>query len=90
MADIPRSPDLNGDANAPTRREPSRDTPPRTPRWVNVFGGIVLVVILLVVISLLAGVRHGPGLHTAPSSITAPLDGDTPPFSSSASGVYHL
>ncbi len=34
------------------------------PRWVKVFGIIVLVVVLLFVISLLAGVRHGPGLHT--------------------------
>ena len=35
-----------------------------TPRWVKVFGIIALVLILVFVISLLAGVRHGPGMHT--------------------------
>ena len=48
--------------------EPERgttsSTPPRTPRWVKVFGIIALVVVLLFVISLLAGIRHGPGMHT--------------------------
>jgi hypothetical protein len=41
-----------------------RGSPPSTPRWVKVFGIIALVLVLLFVISLLAGVRHGPGLHT--------------------------
>jgi hypothetical protein len=47
-------------------RDPSDDTGagPGIPRWVKVFGIIVLVLVLLFVISLLAGVRHGPGLHT--------------------------
>jgi hypothetical protein len=44
--------------------EPNRGSPPSTPRWVKVFGIIALVLVLLFVISLLAGVRHGPGLHT--------------------------
>jgi hypothetical protein len=48
--------------------EPERGTktttPPGTPRWVKVFGMVALVVVLLFVISLLAGVRHGPGMHT--------------------------
>jgi hypothetical protein len=35
-----------------------------TPRWVKLFGIIALVLVLLFVISLLVGVRHGPGLHT--------------------------
>ena len=59
MPDLPRYSD--------TDDVPDRETPPRTPRWVKVFAIIVLVVVLLFVISLLAGVRHGPGLHT-PSS----------------------
>ena len=50
----------------PGEAEP--ESPPRTPRWVKVFGIIVLVVVLLFVISLLAGVQHGPGLHTPPGS----------------------
>jgi hypothetical protein len=35
---------------------------PGTPRWVKVFGIIVIVVVLLVVFMLLTG--HGPGRHT--------------------------
>jgi hypothetical protein len=56
MADHPPNPD--------TGVRPTEDRPPSTPRWVKVFGIIVLVLVLLFVISLLAGVRHGPGLHT--------------------------
>jgi hypothetical protein len=41
-----------------------------TPRWVKVFGIIALVVVLLFVVSLLTGVRHGPTRHTAPSGVT--------------------
>ena len=59
MADLPRYPDT-GDV-------PDRESPPGTPRWVKIAGIIALVVVVLFVISLLAGVRHGPGLHT-PSS----------------------
>lgn len=51
-----------------------RDPPPYpgTPRWVKVFGIIVLVVVLLFVVLLFTRGPHrghGPGLHT----------GDTPP-----------
>jgi hypothetical protein len=45
---------------------PDRTSTPGIPRWVKVFGIVVIVLILLFVISLLSGVRHGPGLH-APS-----------------------
>ena len=44
--------------------EPGHGSASGTPRWVKVFGIIILVLVLLFVISLLAGVRHGPGLHT--------------------------
>ena len=46
--------------------EPSHGSTSGTPRWVKVFGLIALALIVLFVISLAAGVRHGPGLH-APS-----------------------
>ena len=49
---------------AQTPLEPGHGSTPGTPRWVKVFGIIALVLILVFVISLLAGVRHGPGLHT--------------------------
>ena len=51
---------------------------PGTPRWVKVFGIIILVLVLLVVIIVFTGVggEHGPGRH-APSGDTG---GDTPPI----------
>jgi hypothetical protein len=39
---------------------------PGTPRWVKVFGIIVIVVVLLVVAMMFIGGKHGPGRH-APS-----------------------
>jgi len=57
-------------------REPGHESP-SIPRWVKVFGIIALVVVLLFVISLLAGVRHGPGLHTP----SGDAGGDTRAFS---------
>ena len=38
---------------------------PGTPRWVKVFGIIVIVVVLLVVARMfIGGGEHGPGRHT--------------------------
>ncbi len=38
---------------------------PGTPRWVKVFGIIVIVLVLLVVaIMFISGGRHGPSRHT--------------------------
>jgi hypothetical protein len=37
---------------------------PGTPRWVKVFGIIVIIVVLLVVaIMFIGGGKHGPGRH---------------------------
>ena len=42
---------------------------PGTPRWVKVFGIIVIVVVLLVVAGMfISGGRHGPGRHTPSGS----------------------
>jgi ABC-type transporter Mla subunit MlaD len=49
---------------AQTPLEPGHGSTRGTPRWVKLFGIIALVLVLLFAISLLAGVRHGPGLHT--------------------------
>jgi hypothetical protein len=49
---------------AQTPLEPGHGSARGTPRWVKVFGIIACVLVLLFVVSLLAGVRHGPGLHT--------------------------
>jgi len=38
---------------------------PGTPRWVKVFGIIVIVVVLLVAaVMFISGGEHGPGRHT--------------------------
>lgn len=42
---------------------PTEDRSPGTPRWVNVFGGIALVVVLLVVVPRWIAIAGGPGLH---------------------------
>ena len=47
-----------------TPPEPGNGSTSGTPRWVKLFGIIALVLVVLFIISLLAGVRHGPGLHT--------------------------
>jgi hypothetical protein len=39
----------------------NRSSYPGTPRWVKVFGIVVIVLVVLVAIMLLAG--HGPGRH---------------------------
>lgn len=67
------------DSNSDTRVRPDRGSPPSTPRWVKVFGIIVLVLVLLFVILHLTGIsNHGPGSHmrsdgghTSPSSVIA-------------------
>lgn len=47
------------------RDQGSRATPPGMPRWVKVSALVTLaVVVALLVIFLLAGGEHGPGLHT--------------------------
>ncbi len=64
MADLPPSPDANGNTNV----GPGRELTLGIPRWVKVFGIVALVLVLLVVIMLFAsGGSHGPGRHI-PSS----------------------
>lgn len=80
---ISRHFDLNRDivssklASDRTRKEETdmADSPPKTPRWVKVFGIIVLALIVVVVALLLFGPdtfgpgEHGPARHI-PSSPT--------------------
>ena len=46
-------------------RDHDNGSPPGTPRWVKVFGIVVLVLVLLVVVMMATGVggKHGPGRH---------------------------
>ncbi|MDT8861483.1 hypothetical protein N0O92_14785 [Alkalihalobacillus sp. MEB130] len=41
----------------------NRESPPKMPRWVKVFGVIVIVLLLVFVIIHLLGGEHGPGRH---------------------------
>ena len=36
---------------------------PRMPRWVKVFLVILILVVIALIVSLIAGVQHGPSLH---------------------------
>jgi hypothetical protein len=56
MADQPSAPTAGP--------EPTGPQPTGMPLWAKVFLIVLLVVILAFVISLLAGVQHGPGLHS--------------------------
>lgn len=62
MADPPAYTDSNGDAGDDTRMKPDRESPPGTPRWVKVFGIIVIVLVLLFIILHITG--GGLGGHT--------------------------
>jgi hypothetical protein len=60
MADLPPSPDSNGNTDV----GPSHGSTPGIPRWVKVFGIVALVLVLLVIIMLfVSGGSHGPGRH---------------------------
>jgi hypothetical protein len=43
-----------------------------TPRWVKVFGLVVVAAVIVLLVLQLTGVggRHGPGRHTAPTSVS--------------------
>jgi hypothetical protein len=46
----------------PPPEHPDEAAPP-TPRWVKVFGGVALAVVVLFLILLVVGGGHGPGRH---------------------------
>jgi hypothetical protein len=62
MADPPPYTDSNSKTGDDTREKPDPGSPPSTPRWVKVFGIIVIVLVLLFVILHLTG--GGLGGHT--------------------------
>ena len=74
MADLPSDPDTGDDTGV----RPTADRPPSTPRWVKVFGIIVILVVLLVVAMMfIGGGEHGPGRHTP----SGDAGGQVPPSS---------
>lgn len=50
---------------------------PGTPRWVKVFGIIVMIVVVLFVAMMFIGGEHGPGRHTT----SGDAGGQAPPSS---------
>ncbi len=64
MAELPAYPESTGDTGV----RPDRGLPPPTPRWVKVFGIVVVVLVLVFVILHLTG--GGFGGHTPPFSVT--------------------
>ena len=59
-----------------THLEPDRGSTAGTPRWVKVFGIVVVAVILLIVVVMIAvGGSHGPGRHLPSDGAGGP----TPP-----------
>ena len=65
MADPTRRPDVGEPATEPSRRPAS--APPKMPRWVKISAIIVAALVLLVVVVKLTGIAgsgHGPGRHT--------------------------
>ena len=75
MADPP--PGNSGDG---ARVGPGRALPPRTPRWVKIFGIIIAVVVVVFVILLISGGEHGPSRHSSGSGNPG---GNTQPVQSS-------
>lgn len=54
---------MTGSAPDPTR-ERSPDGPPGLPQWVKLLAfGVVIAVVVLVLVMLLVGGEHGPGMH---------------------------
>jgi len=68
MDDQPPYRDPGDDARASSQ---GADRPPATPGWVKVFGIIALVVVLLFVVLMFTGGRHGPGRHLSSGDAAA-------------------
>ena len=58
-----------------------RSGPPRTPRWVIIFGLLALIAVVVVGIMLLSGGEHGPGRHMRGGGGS---NGHTPPVQHSS------
>jgi hypothetical protein len=59
MAEPPPYPDSDSNSGDDTPPGPERGSPPSAPRWVKVFGAIIIAAALLFLILHLTGHRHG-------------------------------
>ena len=76
MSDMPPPVDASRDRGLP----PDNDSPGRTPRWVKVFGAIMVLVILLFAILMFTrgpGGQHGPGRHMQSGGVSETLASGT-------------
>ena len=72
------SDNLDNEARREETPMANRPTYPGAPRWVKVFGIIVIVLVLLVVAMMfIGGGEHGPGRHTP----SGDAGGQVPPSS---------
>jgi uncharacterized cupredoxin-like copper-binding protein len=61
-----------------TSTGPTVEPRPATPRWVKVLGILIVAgLALTVVVMLLSGGRHGPGMHTGQTGASSPNAGAT-------------
>lgn len=75
------------DAHNDVLPKPDRAAPPGAPRWVKIAGFLVVVLIVVLVASKLAGVEHGPGSHSAGGSTpTSEATEDGAPTGASPAG----
>jgi hypothetical protein len=58
------------------------------PRWVKVFLIVGLVLLLILVISLVLGVKHGPGMHSGHRPLVAAVATAAQPFSADTTGTH--
>lgn len=74
MADGWRNPALSPDTSDDTGAGPDRESLPTTPRWVKVVGVALLILVLVigVLASGIAGGEHGPSRHVSGTADSAP------------------
>ncbi len=50
----------------------SSDSPPLTPRWVKVFGAVMIALVIAIIFLHLTGNSFGPGTHVMPVGYEVP------------------
>lgn len=70
-------PHPSAETSSEHKNMPDGEAPPVAPRWVKVFGIVLLVLLLVIVVGLVTGHagpgEHGPARHFGSGSNTPPL-----------------
>jgi len=70
-----------------TNQDRDSSNPPGVPRWVKVCGVIVAIILLLFVVGMIAGGKHGPGMHTRSAPATLDMSNvSASPINSATNG----